>query len=149
MNPSMKWLDAVRGTDSIREVARRIGSTHATVNRQAADDSLSFEIVRAISRAYGRPVLADLVELGHLKATDLGVSDIDNALRAASEEELIVEVGRRLGISGTLLFDAPISQAVGAAANIVQGRFGASVGDQDEDQEAVARDADKDRGEDQ
>jgi hypothetical protein len=60
-----------------------------------------------------------------------------------------VEVGRRLGISGTLLFDAPISQAVGAAANIVQGRFGASVGDQDEDQEAVARDADKDRGEDQ
>ncbi|KAA0961201.1 hypothetical protein FQ142_10180 [Microbacterium sp. ANT_H45B] len=44
-----KWLDAVRGSDSIRAVARKIGTTHATLNRQANDDSLSFELVRSIS----------------------------------------------------------------------------------------------------
>ncbi len=146
----MKWLDDVRGTDSIREVARRVGMNQGTLNRQVNLDQLTWEAVRDISRAYGRPVLADLVQLGHLNASDLGVSDIDTALRSATEEELIVEVGRRLGVSGSVLFDAPISAAVATASNVVgHGRFqAADVGGSEEDLEAVARPADPESGED-
>ncbi|MDQ1174213.1 transposase-like protein [Microbacterium testaceum] len=148
MNPSMKWLDDVRGTDSIREVARRVGMNQGTLNRQVNLDQLTYETVRDVSRAYGRPVLADLVQLGHLKATDLGTSAIENALRAATEEELVVELGRRLGISGSVLFDAPMSQAIGTAENVVHGRFGNDVGAPAENDQAVARPRDPDNGED-
>lgn len=147
----MKWLDEVRGTDSMREVARRVGMNQGTLNRQANLDQLTYETVRDVSRAYGRPVLADLVQLGHLKPTDLGTSAIENALRAATEEELVVELGRRLGISGSVLFDAPISQAVEIAENNVvgHGRFPSDVGTPEEDVQAVARPRDPDLGEDE
>ncbi|MEV8023347.1 hypothetical protein [Microbacterium sp. NPDC080220] len=132
MNDSTRWLDDVRGKDSIREVARKVGTTHATLNRQANEDAMSFEIVRTISRVYGRPVLADLVRLGHLDQSDLGESDAATALRAAREEDLVAEVGRRLGLSGSILLDLPISAAV-AASNVVRGSFGGVGGDgQDE-----------------
>lgn len=116
MNDTIKWLDSVRGADSIREVSRKIGTTHATLNRQANEDSLSFEIVRSISYAYGRPVLADLVATGHLSATDIGFSAIENALHSATDEQLVLEVARRLEVTdlGTV-FDKPISEAVAEA----------------------------------
>lgn len=119
MNEISKWLDGVRGTDSIREVARKIGSTHATLNRQVNDDSLSFELVRAIAYTYGRPVLADLVATGHLSLDDIGASDLENAITAASDEQLLVEIARRLEVPGAnALFDRPISEAVEEATNI-------------------------------
>ena len=116
MNDSIKWLDAVRGADSIREVSRKIGTTHATLNRQANDDSLSFEIVRSISYAYGRPVLADLIATGHLAPVDVGFSDIEVALHSASDEQLVLEVARRLDATdiGTI-YDKPVSEAVRTA----------------------------------
>ncbi|SDG23350.1 hypothetical protein [Microbacterium sp. 77mftsu3.1] len=131
MNDSTKWLDDVRGKDSIREVARKVGTTHATLNRQAAEDAMSFEIVRAIARVYERPVLADLVRLGHLDPSDLGASDATTALRAAREEDLVAEVGRRLGLSGSILLDLPITRAI-ATSNVVQGPFGVGASDEDE-----------------
>lgn len=144
----MKWLDDVRGTDSVREVARRVGMNQGTLNRQINLDLLTFEVVRDISRAYGRPVLGDLVQTGHLSPSDLGVSDVDTVLRSATEEELIVEVGRRLGVSGSVLFDVPISAAVASASNVVgHGRFAADVGGSDDDLEAVARPRDPESGE--
>lgn len=145
----MKWIDDVRGTDSLREVARRVGMNQGTLNRQVNLDQLTYETVRDVSRAYGRPVLADLVHMGHLHPTDLGTSAIENALRAATEEELVVELGRRLGISGSVLFDAPISQAMEIAENVVgHGRFRTDVGTPEEDELAVARPRDPDSGED-
>jgi len=145
----MKWIDDVRGTDSIREVARRVGMNQGTLNRQVNLDQLTFEVVRDISRAYGRPVLADLVQLGHLSHDDLGVNDVASFLRSVTEEQLVYELGCRLGVSGSILFDAPISVAVAAASNVVHGRFpGSDVGPSEDDQEAVARPADEDRGED-
>lgn len=150
MNDTTRWLDSVRGSDSIREVSRKIGTTHATLNRQAADDSLSFEIVRSISYAYGRPVLADLVATGHLAPSDVGFSEIENALHAATDEQLVLEVARRLNVKDIGIFDAPISEAVTTASNVVgHGRFQSTdVGGSDDDLEAVARPRDPDKGED-
>ncbi len=144
----MKWIDDVRGTDSIREVARRVGMNQGTLNRQVNLDQLTFEVVRDISREYGRPVLADLVNLGHLSHDDLGVNDVASFLRSVTEEQLVYELGCRLGVSGSILFDAPISVAVATASNVVHGRFSADVGATDDDEAAVARRADEDRGED-
>lgn len=132
----MKWVDEVRGTDSLREVARRARVHQATLNRQINLDQLTFEMVRDIARAYDRPVLADLIATGHLAAADAGVGDIDTALRAASDEQVVVEVGRRLGVVElSPLFDAPISEAVGRAGEIIHAPFG--VGGSTEDEPSV------------
>jgi hypothetical protein len=144
MNDTIKWLDGVRGSDSIREVARKIGTTHATLNRQANDDSLAFELVRSISYAYQRPVLADLLATGHLAPEDVGISDVENALHAATDEALVLEVGRRLGMTDTgSLFDKPMSEAVTDAT--IHPFPGVYVRGPEEDDElgAVARPAEK------
>lgn len=144
MNDTIKWLDAVRGSDSIREVARKIGTTHATLNRQANDDSLSFELVRSISYAYKRPVLADLLATGHLAPEDIGISDTENALHAATDEALVLEVGRRLGMTDAgSLFDKPMSQAVTEATIHQFPTRDVRGADEDEELGAVARPAEK------
>lgn len=147
----MKWIDEVRGTDSLREVARRARVHQATLNRQINHNLLTFEMVRDISRAYDRPVLSDLLATGHLAPGDTGVGDIETALRAATEEQLVVEVGRRLGVvTASRLFDAPLSEAVRTAGEVIHAPFG--VGGSSEDQEVVeepaaAKRKSRDRGE--
>lgn len=113
----MKWIDEVRGADSIREVARRSGMNQATLNRQVNLDMLSFESVRDISRAYGRVMLSDLVATGFLAVDDLGVDDIENALNAATDAQLVAAVADRLGVDLSI-FDKPISEAFAEASNV-------------------------------
>lgn len=117
MNKAMQWIDAVRGTDSIREVARKSDVTQATLNRQVNLDMLTFEVVRDVARAYGRPLLSDLVRLEFLSTDDVGSSSIENALRSATDEQLLLAVAERLDVSSTL-FDKPISVAVEEASNV-------------------------------
>jgi hypothetical protein len=148
----MNWIDEVRGSDSLREVARRARVHQATLNRQINLDQMTFEMVRDIARAYERPVLSDLIAIGHLAVSDAGVGDIDTALRAASEEQLIIEVGRRLGVaSPSQLFDAPVSEAVAKAGDLIHGSFGVGPSEddhQDVDEPAAAKPRSRDRGED-
>lgn len=144
----MKWLDEVRGTDSIREVARRVGMNQGTLNRQVNLDQLSFDTVRDVSRAYGRPVLSDLIALGHLAPHDVGVDSLEAALRSATDEHLVMEIARRLEISpSSSIYDAPLTTAVTSSSNVVRGDFG--VGGSVEDLPSVARPSDPDNGEDQ
>lgn len=163
MNESMKWLDEVRGNDSIRETARKIGTTHSTLTRQATMQQLSFETVRDIARAYGRPVIADLITLGHLTHDDAGIEGNERALRTASESELVLEVARRLNVSAhALLLDAPITEAFAAAqavtaaqSEVEEHASGTNVARLDDhrradmqDERAVASETSADRGED-
>ncbi len=112
----MKWLDAVRGDDSVRELARRIGSTHATLYRQASGGQLTFEVVRAISREYGRSTIGDLVATGLLSASEAGADDLEIALQTATDEQLVIEIARRLEVTDLgSLFDKPVSEAVAEA----------------------------------
>lgn len=116
MNKAMKWIDEVRGSDSLREVARRTNLNQATLNRQVNLDMLTFETVRDVSRAYGRSVLADLIALEHLTESDAGIEGIGRALAAATDEQLVVEIGKRLDVTpSSLLWDAPVSDAVDRA----------------------------------
>ncbi|MBW9093151.1 hypothetical protein JNB62_05600 [Microbacterium jejuense] len=77
-------------------------------------------------------MLADLIATGHLAASDAGVGDIDTALRAASDEQIVFEVGRRLGVVElSPLFDAPIGEAVTRAGEVIQAPFGVGGSSQD------------------
>lgn len=137
----MKWVDEVRGADSIREVARRSGINQATLNRQINLDVLSFESVRDISRAYDRVLLADLVATGHIAQSDIGTDDIANALYAASDAQLVAAVAMRLGVDLSI-FDKPITEAFSTASNITHLRPNVTGIDQDDDERAVARPTD-------
>lgn len=119
MNKAMEWIDEVRGTDSLREVARRTGLNQATLNRQVNLDQLTYESVRDIARAYGRPVLADLIALGHLTESDAGIEGVERALHSATDAQLVLEVSRRLDVAPSMLWDAPISEAVERADAVV------------------------------
>lgn len=147
MNESMKWVDEVRGVDSLREVARRIGTTHSTLTRQIGADQLTFESVREISRAYRRPVLADLIRLGHLTTADAGVSGLERVLATATDEQLVHEIAQRLDTTASsTLWDAPVSEAFARAENVVSmaDHRAAPV----DDERAVASEFSEDRGED-
>lgn len=135
----MKWIDEVRGTDSIREVARRSGLNQATLNRQINLDMLTFDAIRDIARAYSRSLLADLVRTGFLAPSDVSEDGIESALHAATDEQLVLEVARRLDVSdfGTI-YDKPISRAV-ADATITQIR--PDVPGQEEHRSLAASDA--------
>lgn len=138
----MKWVDDVRGTDSIREVARRSGMNQATLNRQINLDQLAFESVRDISRAYERVLLSDLVATGHLAQSDIGIDDISNALNAATDAQLVAAVANRLGVDLSI-FDRPITHAFADAANVTHLRPNVPTTQQDDDDlGAVARPTD-------
>lgn len=121
MNNAMKWIDEVRGNDSLRAAARRAGVTAAKLIRQVNDNALAFETVRDVSRAYGRPVLQDLITLGHLAPEDAGVTGIERALRLAKDDDLVIELARRLDAPVvSALFEKPISDAIADAGNVHQ-----------------------------
>ena len=135
----MNWIDGVRGTDSIREVARRAGLNQATLNRQVNLDAIGYDVVRDIARAYSRPVLSALVATGHLSPEDVGLGDVEAALSAATDEQLVLEVARRLDIpAASMLFDQPLSSATERAANNVSTFPTRNVGSSAEDQDLPA-----------
>ena len=147
MNKAMKWIDEVRGSDSLREVARRTNLNQATLNRQVNLDMLTFETVRDVSRAYGRSVLADLIALEHLTESDAGIEGIGRALAAATDEQLVVEIGKRLDVTpSSLLWDDPVSDAVDRAENVT--RMEDHRRTELDDDRAVASEHSDDRGED-
>ncbi|GGH33930.1 hypothetical protein [Microbacterium album] len=114
VNVSMKWIDEVRGKDSIREVARRVGMNQGTLNRQINLDQLSFETVRAVCREYELPVIPALVSTGHLSREDAGIDAAATALRSATDEQIVEEVARRLRVSSMdTAYDVPVSEVLG------------------------------------
>lgn len=129
------------------EVARRSQIPQPTLSRQINNDLLSFETVRDISRAYDRAVLADLIATGHLTTADAGIEGVERALSAATDEQLVVEIGKRLEVTpSSLLWDAPVSDAVDRAENVT--RMEAHRRTELEDERAVASEHSDDRGED-
>lgn len=134
-----EWLKAIGATESLRDIAARSGISHATLSRQISAGRFLLDTSIELARAYGVSPVAALVSNGHLTAQEAGFSGIEVALQTATDEELIIEVGRRLGVSGaSTLFDAPISAAVTTASNVVEGKFNVAPSS-DDDLGAVAR----------
>jgi hypothetical protein len=117
------WLKSIGAVESLREVASRAGVSHATLSRQISNGRFLFDTTLDLARAYGAPVVPALVANGHLTPTEGGMEGIEKALAAATDEQLVVEVGRRLGLGGSILFDAPASEAMATASNVIDGRF--------------------------
>ncbi|MBN9210763.1 MAG: hypothetical protein BGO45_10845 [Microbacterium sp. 71-36] len=137
-----EWLKAIGATESLRDIASRSGISHATLSRQITNGRFLIETSLELARAYDASPIAALVANGHLTEEEAGISGIDVALSTATDEQIVLEVGRRLGVSGSILFDAPISQAVEMAGNVVgHGRFpgdvGSSTQDEDSDEPSV------------
>ncbi|MBD8218252.1 hypothetical protein IFU40_06340 [Microbacterium sp. CFBP 13617] len=124
-----EWLKAIGATESLRETAEQAGLSHATLSRQITAGRFLIETAIALARAYGTSPVAALVANGHLTEQEAGLDGIQVALAAASDEQLVIEVSKRMGIEGaSTLFDAPASQAAKAAENVVRGRFPSNVG---------------------
>lgn len=137
-----EWLKAIGATDSLRDIAAHAGVSHATLSRQITSGRFLIETSIELARAYGVSPVSALVANGHLTPEEGGVTGVDVALQSATDEQLVIEIGRRMGIEGaSTLFDAPASQAVTTASNVVHGRF--DVRDSAEDDlDAVARPTD-------
>lgn len=145
MNESIRWIDEVRGNDSLRGAARKAGITSAKLIRQTNDDMLTFETVRDISRAYGRAVVSDLIRTGHLTLSDAGAEGLERVLQTATDEELLLEIARRLeATSMGTVFDKPVSEAVTDAKVHQFPRRGVATPVQDE--RAVAKKKSRDPG---
>ena len=143
------WLSEIVGSDSTNEIARRSGLTVSTVHRQRASGSFSPETMAAIARAYGANVLDALIAHGVLSATDVESGFALDALRDATDEQLVNEIARRLegvadGEGG--IFDAPKPPVPLRPVNV-----GSDAEDETQtryDDEAAARPRARDRGED-
>lgn len=144
-----EWLKSIGATESLREIAARAGVSHATLSRQLTNGRFLIDTSIDLARAYGASPVAALVANGHLTDAEANLPELEVALGAATDEQLVVEIGRRLGVSGSVLFDSPISAAVATASNVVgHGRFPGETVESEDDLEAVARKRDEDRGED-
>lgn len=143
------WLKSIGATDSLREIASRAGVSHATLSRQITAGRFLIETTLELARAYDASPVMALVANGYLTEEEAGLTGIDSVLASASDEQLVTEVGRRLGLpAASMLFDQPISAAVDTASNVVQGRFGVGARTED-DEEAVARPTDPEPDEEQ
>lgn len=95
-NESEKWLARVTGGDSERQAALRAGIVQATLSRQLRNDLLTPENVVAIARAYKASALDGLVAIGLIQESDVVSMSARDALRAATDEDLVGEVLRRI-----------------------------------------------------
>lgn len=107
------WLKATCGDDSYREIARRAKLSDSIISRQIRDlGTLTFEVAAAIAREYDVPVLGALISNGLLSLTEAGVDSTEAVLSAASDEQLVREIARRLEVAdANSIFDKPISEA--------------------------------------
>lgn len=113
-NGTQQWLDRIGAGISPRDLARVAGVSHATLYRQINADQLTFDVVLAIARGYGVSPVSALVANGYLTADEAGISTGVAALHGASDQELVEEVARRIGASGTAetAFDVPVGAAL-------------------------------------
>ena len=89
------WYAETVGDDTPNKVAENAGIVPPSLYRQLPD-RLSPQNVVKIARAYGVPAIDGLVALGLLDDTDLDKLEISDALRAASDRDLLNELARRL-----------------------------------------------------
>jgi len=97
MNNAQRWIARTCRGDSLRKIARRTGLSEATLSRRTRADALPIESVVAIAREYEAPILDALVENGFLEGRDIAGDRVERVLRAASDDQLLKEIRRRIG----------------------------------------------------
>ncbi|WP_051905334.1 hypothetical protein [Bifidobacterium actinocoloniiforme] len=92
-----EWLAKAMGDDSVNEMATKAGISSATAWRQY-NNALGFsaENVILIARAYHKNPISALVAFGYLRPDEPASAGTEQALRDASDDELMDEMARRL-----------------------------------------------------
>ncbi|MBS1674448.1 MAG: helix-turn-helix transcriptional regulator [Actinobacteria bacterium] len=114
-NPN-EWLRTIGANESLREIASKTGVSHATLSRQINDGAFLMDTTIRIARAYNVSPVAALVANGHLTASEAGLDSVQSALELARDEQLVLEIARRLDVTELgSIYDAPLSEAVSEA----------------------------------
>lgn len=92
------WFEKITGGESYNAVAKKAGVQASSIWRQLPD-RLSEKNAVAIARAYGRPAIEPLIIMGLLTDDDIKAIKSQDALRDASDDELMAELGRRIKAS--------------------------------------------------
>lgn len=112
MNTS-DWLSQLT-EEPLPDVAQRAGIAKRTLQHQVANDSISVENIVKIAAAYGVHPTRALIDWGIIGEEWATAPDVAGALRLATEEQLAVEVLRRMkvGLNSDVL-TAPIDKLIG------------------------------------
>ncbi|KFI91183.1 DNA-binding protein [Bifidobacterium saguini DSM 23967] len=89
------WFVEVTGGESYNAVAKKAGVQASSIWRQLPD-RLSEKNAVAIARAYGRPAIEPLIVMGLLTDDDVKAIKSQDALRDATDDELMAELSRRI-----------------------------------------------------
>ena len=91
------WFEKITGGESYNAVAKKLGCRHHPYG--ATPRSTLRKNAVAIARAYGRPAIEPLIIMGLLTDDDIKAIKSQDALRDASDDELMAELGRRIKAS--------------------------------------------------
>lgn len=104
---SVAWMWDIAHGDTRNAVAERAGIVQSTLNRQIDKGELKPEMVVAIARAYGAPILPGLVACGLITEQEAAIKarsdSILEALAKAEDADLVREVLRRIEDDGAEL----------------------------------------------
>ena len=106
----MEWLSDITNGDTKNAIAVRAGLPTSTLNRQWNTEKFSADVVISISRAYGASPIDGLRELGVIDDDDIARLRSDDALRDASDDQLLQELARRLSASHDEIMRDPASE---------------------------------------
>lgn len=103
-----EWYEETVGADSVHTIAVNAGVTPSSLYRQLPD-KISPENVVKIARAYSVSAINGLVALGLLDDSDISKLRTSDALRDATDQELLDELARRLAAAqSNPIWSAPI-----------------------------------------
>ncbi|MDV2477415.1 transcriptional regulator [Rhodococcus zopfii] len=91
-----QWLEKLINGDSYRTAARKIGIDQSTITKQLSRGGIRPENVIAFARAYGRKAADELVATGYLKRSDVEGLGVEEALKRATNLQLLTEIDRRM-----------------------------------------------------
>ena len=101
------WIAAIT-TDTTNGAAERAGITPATLFRQIKRGKISAENVILLARAYGRRAGDELVTTGYLEPEDLEGVGVLQALKSATNQQLLEEIDSRMASGVGDVFNEPI-----------------------------------------
>lgn len=99
-----QWLEKLLNGDSIRTAARKIGIDQSTITKQLSRGGIRPENVIALARAYGHKAADELVATGYLKRADIEGLGVEEALRRATNGQLLAEIDRRMNAGKGAVF---------------------------------------------
>lgn len=101
-----EWFRTITNGESQRTVAQKINVQQSKLSRQLNAGHLDPELIRDITRAYGTKAGDALLATGFLSPDDLELIGVEEALRHATNSQILAELDRRLDPEARRLYRA-------------------------------------------